>query len=79
MARQEGSPVMLSRSEASRYLATDFSLRLRVTPVGSSWRAQVDLSPDGCILVQYANQAGDFSDKAFTKPALTLTSSVANS
>jgi len=42
-------------------------------------RAQVYLSPDGRILVQYVNQASDFSDRAFTMPALTLTGSAANS
>lgn len=30
------------------------------------------LSPDGRILVQYVNQARDFSDVAFTKPLLTI-------
>ncbi len=57
------------------------SLRFRVTPTGSRWRrrAQVDLNPDGRMLVQYVNQADDFSDRAFTKPALTLTGSAANS
>jgi hypothetical protein len=41
--------------------------------------AQVYLSPDGRILVQYVNQASDFSDIAFTMPSLTLTSSAVNS
>jgi hypothetical protein len=41
--------------------------------------AQIDLSPDGCILMQYVNQASDFSDRAFTMPSLTLTGSAANS
>jgi len=33
---------------------------------------QAYLSPDGRMLVQYVNQARDFSDIAFTKPALTV-------
>ncbi len=41
--------------------------------------AQVYLSPDGRMLVQYVNQASDFSDIAFTMPSLTLTGSAANS
>ncbi len=41
--------------------------------------AQVYLSPDGRMLVQYANQASDFSDIAFTMPALTITGIAANS
>jgi len=41
--------------------------------------AQVDLSPDGRMLVQYVNQADDFSDRAFTMPSLTFTFIVANS
>jgi uncharacterized membrane protein YhaH (DUF805 family) len=35
--------------------------------------AKAYLSPDGRILVQYVNQASDFSDIAFTKPSLTVT------
>jgi hypothetical protein len=41
--------------------------------------AQVDLSPDGRMLVQYVNQASDFSDRAFTMPSLTITGIAANS
>ena len=42
-------------------------------------QAQVDLSPDGRMLVQYVNQASDFSDRAFTMPSLTLTGIAVNS
>ena len=42
-------------------------------------QAQVDLSPDGRMLVQYVIQASDFSDRAFTLPSLTLAGSAANS
>jgi hypothetical protein len=57
------------------------SLRFRVTPTGSSWRrrAQVGLIPDGRLLVQDVNQADDFSNSAFTMPALPLTGCAANS
>ena len=41
--------------------------------------AQAYLSPDGRMLVQYVNQASDFSDITFTMPSLTLTGSVVNS
>jgi hypothetical protein len=41
--------------------------------------AQVDLSPDERMLVQYVNQASDFSDRAFTMPSLTITGIAANS
>jgi uncharacterized membrane protein YhaH (DUF805 family) len=41
--------------------------------------AQVYLSPDERILVQYVNQASDFSDRAFTMPSLTITGIAANS
>jgi len=34
---------------------------------------------DGRMLVQYVNQADDFSDSAFTMLALTLTGCAANS
>ncbi len=37
------------------------------------------LSADGRILVQYVNQASDFSDVAFTKPSLTVTGVAAQS
>ncbi len=37
------------------------------------------LSADGRILVQYVNQASDFSDVAFTRPLLTVTGVAANS
>ncbi len=73
------SPVMLS---AAKHLAADRDrpfAALRVTIRGTSRHAQVDLSPDGRMLVQYVNQAGDFSDRAFTLPSLTITGSVANS
>jgi hypothetical protein len=60
-------------------MGTDPSLRLRVTTVGSSGHAQVDLSPDGRMLVHYVNQATDFSDRAFTLPSLTHIGSAANS
>ena len=52
---------------------------LRVTIGGTSRHAQVDLSPDGRMFVQYVKHAGDFSDRAFTLPSLTLTGSAANS
>jgi hypothetical protein len=52
---------------------------LRVTIGGTSRHAQVDLSPDGRMLVQYVNQASDFSDRAFTMPSLTITGIAANS
>jgi hypothetical protein len=41
--------------------------------------AQLYLSPDGRMLVQYVNQASDFSDIAFTMPSLTITGIAANS
>jgi hypothetical protein len=41
--------------------------------------AQAYLSPDGRILVQYVNQASDFSDIVFTKPSLTVTGMAAHS
>ena len=41
--------------------------------------AQLDLSPDGCVLMQYVNQASDFSVRAFTMPSFTLTVIAANS
>jgi hypothetical protein len=63
----------------SMAMGTDPSLRLRVTIGGTSGHAQVDLSPDGRMFVKYVNQAGDFSDRAFTMPSLTLTGSAANS
>jgi hypothetical protein len=45
----------------------------------SKEKSQVYLSPDGRMLVQYVNQVGDFSDRAFTMPSLTLTGNAANS
>ncbi len=41
--------------------------------------AQAYLSPDGRILVQYVNQASDFSEIAFTMPSLTVTGIAAHS
>ena len=76
------SPFVALRVNSAKHLDAQHdrpSLRLRVTPAGSSRRAQVYLSPDGRMLVQYVNQVGDFSDKAFTKPSLTFTGSAANS
>jgi hypothetical protein len=73
------SPVMLS---AAKHLAAQHDrpfAALRVTIRGTSRHAQVDLSPDGRMLVQYVKQAGDFSDRAFTMPSLTITGSAANS
>src|SRR5260370_42143221 len=73
------SPVMLS---AAKHLAAQRDrpfAALRVTIGGTSRHAQVDLSPDGRMLVQYVNQAGDFSDRAFTLPSLTHIGSAANS
>jgi hypothetical protein len=40
---------------------------------------QAYLSPDGRMLVQYVNQASDFSEVAFTMPALTVSGIAANS
>ena len=73
----DDSTVMLS---AAKHLAAQRDrpfAALRVTIRGSSGHAQVNLSPDGRMLVQYVNQASDFSDRAFTMPSLTLTGSAA--
>ncbi len=44
----------------------------------TSQNAKAYLSTEGRILVQYVNQASDFSDVAFTKPLLTITGMGAN-
>ena len=39
----------------------------------STQKAQAYFSPDGRMLVQYVDQASDFSEIAFTMPSLTVT------
>ena len=71
--------VMLS---AAKHLSADRDrpfAALRVTIGGTSRHAQVHLSPDGRMFVQYVSQASDFSDRAFTLPSLTHIDSAANS
>ncbi len=48
-------------------------IRLNQSTTFTTQNTKAYLSPDGRILVQYVNQSSDFSDIAFTKPALTVT------
>jgi uncharacterized membrane protein YhaH (DUF805 family) len=54
-------------------------IRLTQSASFTTQNAKAYLSPDGQILVQYVNQASDFSDIAFTKPSLTVTGMAAQS
>jgi hypothetical protein len=54
-------------------------IRLTQSASDTTQNAKAYLSPDGRILVQYVNQASDFSDIAFTKPSLTVTGIAAQS
>jgi hypothetical protein len=55
------------------------SIHLTQSTPFTTQHAQVHLSPDGRMLMQYVNQVSDFSDRAFTMPSLTITGSAANS
>ncbi|HWZ19369.1 MAG TPA: hypothetical protein VNW73_11270 [Ktedonobacteraceae bacterium] len=48
-------------------------IRLTQSIPFSTQNAQAYFSPDGRMLVQYVDQAGDFSEIAFTMPSLTVT------
>ncbi len=54
-------------------------IRLTQSVSFTTQNAKAYLSPDGRILVQYVNQASNFSDVAFTKPFLTVTGMASNS
>jgi hypothetical protein len=76
----DGSVAMiLDASEMNRQINFWDIIHLTQSTPFTTQHAQVDFSPDGRMLVQYVNQAGDFSDRAFTMPSLTLTDIVANS